>query len=136
MEVALLIEFDPYTGERAGGINPRDPGLQCYGWQDLDSFPAREIRLVVDGRDVSRYEGVPGVKVLRGKDEINAAIDALGLERYKVVDRDLFAAHLAQRPDIKLDDIAAQTGRDPQKALAALYNRGILGIVKLTPRKL
>lgn len=32
---ALLIEFDLKTGKRAGGINPKDPKLQCYGWQDL-----------------------------------------------------------------------------------------------------
>ena len=64
MKRALLIEFDLTTGKRAGDINPRDSKLQCYGWQNLDSSPAKEIRLIEDDRDISQYEGVKGVTVL------------------------------------------------------------------------
>jgi len=45
---ALLIEFDLATGKRAGDINPKDPALPCYGWQNLEREPAIEIRLVED----------------------------------------------------------------------------------------
>ena len=74
MEVALLIEFDLSTGRRPGGIDPRDPGLRCYGWQNLDTIPAKEIRLIVDGRDPKQYEGIEGIKILWGRDEINKAM--------------------------------------------------------------
>jgi len=89
---ALLIEFDLKTGRRAGNINPRDKGLKCYRWQNLDEedinakgyvwksdIPAGqralEIRVVEDGRDLSQYEGIPGVTVLRGNAAINEALD-------------------------------------------------------------
>jgi len=131
-EVALLIEFDLYTGERAGGINPKDPGLRCYGWQDLESVPAKEIRLVVDGRDVSQYEGIPGITVLKGKDAINMAIDSLNLERYDVDNNILF--------DLSLKalgiDLSLYLGWKTQDILKDLFNQGVAGIRKQTPRKL
>lgn len=132
MEIALLIEWDPETGERAGGINPRDPNLPCYGWQDLESRPAREIRLVKDGRDLKQYENVPGIKILRGKDEINRAIDELNLERYVIDCEPLFILHVLQRR-IRLDDYRGKTSRE---ILKDLYEKGIVGIRKISPRKL
>jgi hypothetical protein len=72
---ALLIEWNPNTGERAGNINPRDPKLHCNGWQNMDVEPAVELRLINDDRDLQQYENVDGVTVLTSTDEINDAID-------------------------------------------------------------
>ncbi|MCK5431323.1 MAG: hypothetical protein KAJ03_01200 [Gammaproteobacteria bacterium] len=71
---ALLIEFNMRTGKRAGGINPRDPALQCYGWQNLESKPPIEIRVIEDDRDPAQFEGIDGVTVLSTPEEANEAI--------------------------------------------------------------
>jgi len=132
MKVALLIEFDLKTGKRPGGINPRDPGLKCYGWQDLKSTPAREIRLIEDGRDISQYEGISGITILRGEEEINKAIDSLNLARYIIAEPTLFQMDVGQR-GIKLSDITAQ---DEQEALKILYEKHkVKGIKKIEPVK-
>jgi len=128
---ALLIEFNSSTGDRAGGISPRDPKLRCYGWQNLESEPNKEIRLVEDDRDLSRYEGIPGGTILSGETEINQAIDTIVPERYSVQDKDLFLEHLRQK-DIALDDYSGQSQQD---ILCALYERGVVGIGKGTPRR-
>ena len=73
---ALLIEVDFKTGKRAGGVNPRDPKLQCYGWQDTESEPGKEIRIVEDDRDLSVYKGVPGVTILNGEKAVYLGIGA------------------------------------------------------------
>jgi len=102
---ALLIEIKSWlSGERAGGINPRDPNLKALGgslWQVLDHEPKGdwEVRLVLDDRDLSQYQGkiildtgdevysvadipsdaaivdVDGVIVLNSKEEINRVLD-------------------------------------------------------------
>ncbi|MBW2674107.1 MAG: hypothetical protein JRD89_11950 [Deltaproteobacteria bacterium] len=107
MTKALMIEVKNWTtGERAGGINPRDRGLVAIGgplWQVLDHEPKGdwEVRLVRDNRDLSGYEGrlilddastvssiadvpadaeildVEGVVVLENEEEINAALDQI-----------------------------------------------------------
>jgi len=109
----LLIEIKDWrTGERAYGINPRDPNLRAIGgplWQSLDHEPKGdwEIRAVLDDRDLSQYSGkiilddgsevyhvsdipsdativdVDGVIVLNSKDEINAVVDHLP-EKYRL----------------------------------------------------
>jgi len=74
---ALLIEVDYQSGERPGDIDPRDPNLQCYGWQSLPEQDGAdvEVRLVEDERDLSKYEGVAGVRVLEGEEAINEVIE-------------------------------------------------------------
>ncbi|GAI95288.1 unnamed protein product, partial [marine sediment metagenome] len=63
---ALLIEVDFSTGRRAGGIHTKNnPNLMCHGWQDLESIPGREIRLVMDG-DTKPYESIKGITILDG----------------------------------------------------------------------
>ena len=89
---ALLVEVDFKTGKRAGDVNPRDPKLQCYGWQDLESNPGREIRIVEDDRDLSQYKGVKGVTILDGEKAINTAIQQLETERAS--DTDLYSEYL------------------------------------------
>jgi len=73
----LLIEVDYQSGARAGGINPRDPNLQSYGWQSLpnESGPDVEVRVVEDDRDLSQYEGEPGIRVLKNEEEVRQAIE-------------------------------------------------------------
>ena len=89
---ALLVEVDFKTGKRAGDVNPKDPKLQCYGWQDLESVPGLEIRVVEDDRDLSQYKGVKGVTILDGETVINTAIQQLETERAS--DTDLYSEYL------------------------------------------
>ncbi|GAH51718.1 unnamed protein product [marine sediment metagenome] len=129
----LLIEFDANTGVRAGGINPNDPKLQCYGWQDLESTPAKEVRVIEDDRDIEQYEGIQGVTVLRGKPEIKQAILSICKDRYTVENEPLFLEHLRQK-NIKLDDYE---GWDPREILKDLkQNKKVIGIRKQSPREL
>jgi len=83
MKRALMIEWNASTGERAGGINPRDPKLQCYGWQVMDKEPALELRIVEDDRDLSIYKDVKGVTIIEGAAAINAAIKKHFPPRYE-----------------------------------------------------
>ena len=131
MKKALLIEFDINTGERAGNISPRDPNLPCRSWQDLESKPAREIRLVEDNRNLSQYEGVEGIIILNGEAEINKAIEDITPEQYSIQDETLFLEHLRQK-NINLDDYK---DKDQQVILKTLHKKGIVGISK-THRKL
>ena len=82
-KVALLIEWNVYTGKRAGNIDPNDPGLQCYGWQTWDQEPALELRLIEDDRDISQYENIKGVTIIRGIEAINKCIADNFPPRYK-----------------------------------------------------
>lgn len=126
MKKALLIDFDLSTGKRAGDISPKDPNLLCHGWQDLESEPAREIRVIEDDRNVAQYEGILGVTILNGEAEINQAITDITPERYSIQDERLFLEHLRQRK-INLDDFS---GQKQQVVLQSLYEEGIVGIVK------
>lgn len=105
---ALLIEWTPNTGERAGGVDPRDPKLQCHGWQNMDVTPAIELRVVEDDRDLSQYEGVEGVTVLNGRDEINTAIDANFPPKISIEDELLYSEHFKEQigdKKIKITDL-------------------------------
>ena len=128
---ALLIEFDLKTGKRAGGINPKDPKLQCYGWQDLDSDPALEIRLVEDDRDLSSLEGVKGVTILEGKEAINNAIDAYIPSQYGVQSEFLMREHMKER-SIPLDSFKNMNMREIAKKAHEL---GLVGVIERKPEK-
>lgn len=91
---ALLIEWDPNTGIRAGNINPRDSKLRCNGWQNMDISPAVELRLVEDNRDMSQYNNISGITVLLSSNEINAAIDANFPSKMVIDDEIIYAAHI------------------------------------------
>lgn len=132
MKKGLLIEFDLNTGKRAGNISPRDINLPCHGWQDLESNPAREIRLINDDRDISQYKGIQGVRILNGKTEINQTIIEIVPERYFIQDEIRFSEHLKQR-NINLD---TYSDKNQQESLQALYKNGIGGIAKSRRRLL
>ncbi len=131
MKKALLIEFDVSTGKRPANIKSNDPGLWCYGWQKLDVVPALEIRMIQDDRDISQYESVSGVTILEGKAAINAAIDALELERYSIDNEVLFRASVEQK-GINLN---AYEGQKTADVLKDLHSKQVLGIRKTLPRK-
>lgn len=129
---ALLIEFDVSTGKRAGNINPNDPKLQCYGWQDLESIPAREVRVIEDDRKLEQFEGIPGVTVLKGKAEIKVAIASICKPRYKIVSEPLFSEHVKQ----KGIDLSEYEGQDEREILKDLMEKKkIIGIRKTLPRE-
>jgi len=128
---ALLIEVDFKTGKRAGGINPKDPKLQCYGWQDLENSPGREIRVVEDDRDLSSLKRVKGVTILDGEVAINKAITAIVPVKYVVKDKELLLAHMKEK-GISLDAFAGKTLQDAAKEL---YTQGLAGIVERKPEK-
>lgn len=129
---ALLIEFNVSTGKRPGDIVSNDPGLRCYGWQKLDVVPALEIRMIEDARDVSWYEGRSGVTILEGEAAIDAAIDALELERYSVDSPDLFRASLEHK-NIDLDQYKGWKTADVLKDLHG--KKKVLGVRKSLPKK-
>lgn len=129
MQKALLIEFDLKTGKRAGNINPKDPKLVCHGWQDLESEPAKEVRLVLDDRDLSIYKGVLGVTVLDNPGQINQAIRDNIPARFNIQQETLMLEHLRQK-NISLDDYQ---GWDAQAILKDLHGKGIVGIRKREP---
>ena len=134
---ALLIEWDPSTGKRAGNINPKDQNLRCSGWQNMDISPAIELRLVEDDRDLSEYECAtnPGVTVLKGKDEINAAIDANFPPKIVIEDQLMYEEHVKEQigeKKIKISDLPD----DRTKRLKKLKDKyGIKGIKKIEPLK-
>ena len=128
MERALLIEFDISTGRRAGNINPRDPNLRCRGWQNLDSKPALEIRLVEDDRDLSPLEGMAGVTVLEGRVAINKAIQANIPIKYGVSDKELLLAHMKEK-GISVATLAGKQLGD-SGVCKELYNQRLAGITK------
>ena len=132
---ALLIEWDPNTGKRAGGIDPNDPNLQCYGWQNMDEVPAIELRLVEYDRDLSQYEEVKGVTVLNGKDEINTAIDANFPVKISIEDNLIYEEHVKEQignKKIKIDSLPHNINKR-LKELKDKYH--ILGIVEREPQK-
>lgn len=128
----LLIEFNLNTGKRAGNISPKDPKLQCHGWQDLESNPAREVRIIYDDRDLKQFEGISGVTVLQGKAAINQAIESICKPRYIVQSETLFLEHIKQK-SINLSDYE---GQDTADILKDLYeNQKVIGIKKKLPRE-
>jgi len=147
----LLIEFDLKTGRRAGGIDPRDHGLRCYGWQNLDeedllekgyvfksNLPpgnrALELRIIVDGRDPSIYEGIPGITVLRGNRAINEALDKY-FDQYRYVlpstpsGVQLLVEALKEK-GLKLGDLDLSTPRNAHKTLKMLHEKHGIKLIR------
>ena len=96
---ALLIEWNN-KGERAGNINPKDPKLQCYGWQNMDVTPMLELRVVEDDRDLSYLVDVPGVTIIEGEAAINQAIDENFPPQYHISDEFIYQEHFKQKNKI------------------------------------
>jgi len=133
--VALVIEFDPITGWRAGGIKiPGDvkkffcPPL----WQYLEK--GIEMRLIVDPSiDPEAFKGLPGIQVIEGKTAINQKAKELFKPQYFITDRIFFEFSLKQlleQGSITLSDLQRYSG---QEGLKFLKERGCLGIQKRDP---
>lgn len=131
MDRALKIKVNLGNGGvRAGGIDPRDANLRGNPlWQNLDT--GYEIRLVLDDRDLSIYDGVEGVEVLEGDTVIDAAVAALKPveNMYRVTSEALMNANIAQA-NIDLSSLSPEA--DENEELEFLYNAGISGIKKFT----
>ncbi len=130
----LLIEFDVETGKRPQGIDPNDPKLQCYGWQNLEVRPALEIRVIEDDRDIGQYKGreAEGLTVLHDNSEIDTAIEQHIPSRFTVDDETLMKVDLEQR-QIKLTDVPGEKRGEVLKNLKA---RGVKGIREDKPLKM
>jgi len=140
--VALKVKVDFNTGARAGGINPRDVGLICLGWQNFEK--GEEIRLIVDDRDVEQYRNVEGIEVIEGIDAIDKAIESVVPEEQResydvlipeVVTASLTALHLDEKHSLDLSKIREEElDTDPVKArnklLKLLKEQGVKRIVK------
>jgi len=131
---ALLIEWDPSTGKRAGNINPRDQNLRCNGWQNMDVTPAIELRLVEDERNLSKYKNIDGVTVIEGQDQINAAIDANFPSKIMIEDDLIYSEHVKEKIKGKKIDID-KLPDNREERLRELKAIGILGIVERKPQK-
>ena len=133
---ALLIEWEPHTGKRAGNINPKkDQYLRCNGWQNMDVVPAIELRLIEDNRDLLQYYGIKGVTVLNGKYEINAAIDVNFTSKFSIEDELIYSEHVKEQiseKKIKITDLP----NDRIERLKELKDKyGIKGIREVKPQK-
>lgn len=128
--VALEITVNFVTGERPAGINPReDKGLICLsGWQNLDA--GVEMRLVIDDRDVSQYEGVPGITVHKGATKINSRVKELFKPLIAITDAQLFSQSIIQK-GINLKDIDPTLA--PEEQLRRCREKGALGIRVMEP---
>jgi hypothetical protein len=129
---ALLIEFDLERGKRAGNISPKDAGLKCYGWQDIENRPAKEIRVIEDDRDTKQYEGIEGVTILQSDDEIEAAIEREIPKRYSIQDEMLFQMSVKEKR-IKMARFA---GKNRETMAKELFEEDVLGISIRNPLKL
>jgi hypothetical protein len=131
--VALVVKFNPLTGERAAGIDVKtDRGLICLPlWQDVGR--GIEMRLVVDDRDVSRYEGVEGIEIVKGKDAINAKVKELFKPQYSVASPELFRVSLESLMKAGTISLSELRGLPPEEQLRICYEKGCLGMRKREP---
>lgn len=80
---ALLIEWNPITGKRAGNIDPTDEHLHCAGWQIWECKTPLELRVITDDRDINLYKNIEGVTVIENIDNINECIKSTFKPRYE-----------------------------------------------------
>ncbi|MBC2746255.1 MAG: hypothetical protein HF975_04465 [ANME-2 cluster archaeon] len=133
--IALLIEWDPATGKRAGNINPKDPKLQCSGWQNIDIVPAVELRLVEDDRDLSHYKGIKGVTLLEGRDRINAVIDDNFPSIISIEDELLYTEHFREQMGNKNIKISSLPDDRTERLKLLKDKHHIKGIREIKPMK-
>jgi hypothetical protein len=133
MIYGLLIDVDFSTGNRAGGIDPRDKNLVgSQGWQSLER--GKEVRVILDGNP-EPFRRLPGVVVLNGDDAIDTAVSDIQEPPdedadYVIVREALMIEHIRQA-QIDIRDL----GDDPKTWPRKLHGKGCVGIVK-RPAKL
>jgi len=143
--VGLKIKVNFTTGERAGGINPRDPNLVCLGWQNLED--GWELRLIVNEEKIDeyikKYGNVEGVEIVEGIENIDKAIDEI-IPPEKQVDYTVYmpelltasviAKHLDPNDPFNVNEVPnpdpVEINQDEtrRKVLKFMVERGIKGI--------
>lgn len=122
--VKLRVNFT--TGERAGGLDPRDRRTRTNpDWQD----DTHEVRIVEDEAILDEIDTTgPDVRVLNNDVEIDKAVSELSEKEYVLEETQLVTEHLRQKGK-SLDDYTDSDGKPlPRNELAkALYNDGIVG---------
>ena len=143
--VGLKIKVDFSTGERAGGVNPKDPNLVCLGWQNLEE--GWEIRVIRNESKIdeyiSMYQGIDGIEIIEGIENIDAAIDEIVPPEkqvdYMVYMPELFTAsiiakHLDPNDPFNVnevpnpDPVEVSPDETRRKVLGFLANQGVKGI--------
>ena len=143
--VALKIKVDFNTGERAGGIDPKDPNLICIGWQNLKT--GWEIRLIRNEEKIDeyiqKYSNIEGVEIIEGIENIDKAIDEIIPEEdqvdYRVYLPELLTAsiigkHLDPQDPFNINNIPNPDPLDVsidtsiRNTLKHLMNQGVKGI--------
>ncbi len=133
---ALLIEWNQRTGVRAGNINPKkDQQLLCHGWQNMEVDPAIELRLIEDDRNMSQYEGVPGITILNGKESINNAIDANFPSKISIEDNLIYEEHVKEQISDKKIKINELPDNRTKRLKKLKDEYGIKGIREIEPQK-
>lgn len=130
---AILIEWDQSTGRRAGNINPKNPGLRCNGWQNMDVTPAIELRIIESPQRPEDFEKTRGVTVLHGAEEINKAIDNHFPPKLSIDDEVIYKAHINQLAASIDFDHLPNNNKDRLKVLKEHYK--IKGITETPPAK-
>lgn len=124
---ALEIAVDFMTGERAGGISPRDKGLFCLNlWQDIDA--GIEMRLILDDRNATQYENIDGVTIHKGATAINNRVSQLFKPRFFIANEKIFTESIK---NIDLKDI--DSSLEPDEQLRKCKDKGVLGIKVQNP---
>jgi len=137
---ALLIDVDFRTGVRAGGIDPKDPGLRCWtGWQKWDDETGlgQEMRLVLDDeRPLAALKGVPGVTILNLEHKIDEALARFDQKDTRYMIDPVMIPLLAlqvQQQGVQLPT-RSYCGRVDELE-RHLHAQGVVGIKEIKPRK-
>lgn len=133
--IALLIEWIPHSGIRAGNVNPKDPNLQCYGWQNMDVTPALELRIIEDDRDLGEYIGVAGITLLQGRDSINDAIDTNFPSHFIIEDQLFYDESVKEQLNEKTITIKDLPDNRAERLKLLKYNYHVKGIREIPPVK-
>lgn len=129
----LRVSVNFATGERAGGLDPRDRRTRCNPqWQGDD----HEIRVVLDESVLDDLDtSDAGVEILDDEAAVDRAVGELGDGDYAIQDTTLVVEHLRQRGK-SLDDYVDQDGNVLQGAelARALAADNVTGLDMPTPR--
>jgi len=87
---------------------------------------------VEDDRDLSQYDGIKGVTILKGKTAINQAIETNIPVMYGVADKIIMREAISQ----KKIDLGQYAGKPGKEIYEDLFKKGVAGIAKREPSKL
>ena len=122
-----------------GAIDPRRKTglLTHWSWQHVDTrnYNTGKWAFLLRGdKHLARYEGKPGIEVVRGADEIDAKIqEEMTTTGWRVTNYDLFNRSLDEL-GIRITElgIPAESSNVPSLVLEELSGRGVLGVARYT----